>query len=377
MHLQTRSISMSIIKKLSFCSKLTAFGLLFSLLLLNAHTLFAQDSSIENAKALFDNGELEAAKKQFKSVLESQKEHPEATYYLGRIEFEEEDYSDATKWFEKAVKYKPQSSTYTLWLGRAFGRRAQSASKLRQPFLAKKTKSFFEKAIELDANNIDARSDLISYYLQAPGFLGGSVTKAKEQADEIKKRDPIEGHLAWADIYKDQKQPLKQQEEYYGLISDFPDNPTGYYQLISFFIQQERAEEAIPIAQKVIEVDTSSTRSLLTHGNVMLTTKNYKEALDTYTKVIERDQSQALAYYQIGRISAESGMEPENGIQHLERYLSWKPSPNDNSLAWAHYRIGQIYQHMDRVQDAREEYKIALSKNKKHEGAKKALKALK
>ena len=31
--------------------------------------------------------------------------------------------------------------------------------------------------VELDSNNLDARDDLLSFYLEAPGFLGGGKTR--------------------------------------------------------------------------------------------------------------------------------------------------------------------------------------------------------
>ena len=36
----------------------------------------------------------------------------------------------------------------------------------------------FEKSVELDGKNLEAINDLFSYYLEAPGFLGGGLDKA-------------------------------------------------------------------------------------------------------------------------------------------------------------------------------------------------------
>jgi len=61
------------------------------------------------------------------------------------------------------------------------------SSVLIQPFLALKVKQHFERAVELNPDNLDARADLKEYYEKAPGFLGGSVEKARQQAEEIAK----------------------------------------------------------------------------------------------------------------------------------------------------------------------------------------------
>ena len=48
-------------------------------------------------------------------------------------------------------------------------------------FLARKVKEHFEKAVALNPDNIEARFDLLEYYLQASyRWLVGAVTKAKD-----------------------------------------------------------------------------------------------------------------------------------------------------------------------------------------------------
>jgi len=88
-----------------------------------------------------------------------------------------------------AVQRAGQNSDYHLWLGRAYGEKARRASVLQQPVLAIKVKEYFEKAVALNPDNLAARSDLREYYLEAPIILGGSQEKAREQAEEIRKRE--------------------------------------------------------------------------------------------------------------------------------------------------------------------------------------------
>lgn len=342
--------------------------------LLSPNTVLAQDNDL--GESLFEEGKIDEAEVQFKNVLKSNSKDAKANYFMGRIEFSRNSYGDATKWFEKAVKYESDNSYYNLWLGRAFGRRAQSASKLKQPFLARKTKSYFEKAVELDSDNVLAREDLISYYLQAPGFLGGSVAKAKEQADEIKKRNPIMGHFAWADIYDDQEEPQKVENEYYQAITSYPDSAAPYYRLINLYVQQQRYDEALPISNKVVEVDTSSANSLFSKGNVLQQMESFEEAISTYDELLAQYPDQHAAYYQIGRVASISGTQLEKGEQSMLSYINSEFEPGENSLKWAHYRLGLIYEHMNRNNQAKSEYETALKFDKKFDEAKKALRAL-
>jgi len=98
--------------------------------------------------------------------------------------FEKEDYYPAKDIFEKLVTFEPENSNFHHWLGKCYGRIAETASWLNAISMAKKTRNAFEKAVELDEQNINALEDLMQYYQEAPGFLGGS----KKKANEIKKQ---------------------------------------------------------------------------------------------------------------------------------------------------------------------------------------------
>ena len=130
----------------------------------------------------------------------SKTDEAHAAFQLGKKALEQNDAKAAVEFLEKAVSLDPRSSEYYDWLGKAYGTQAEKASKLKQPFLAKKTKSAWEKAIALDPDNIEARQDIILYYLAAPGFLGGSKEKARAQALEIKRRSPFRGALNLASV---------------------------------------------------------------------------------------------------------------------------------------------------------------------------------
>jgi tetratricopeptide (TPR) repeat protein len=120
----------------------------------------------------------------------------EAAYYLGRSLFGLGRYEPAAEWLEKASALTPRDGDVLLWLGRSYGHAAMHANILRQAGLAKKCRLAWEKGVAVDPDNLDVRGDLIQYYLRAPGFMGGSENKAREQAAEIRKRDAVRGTLA-------------------------------------------------------------------------------------------------------------------------------------------------------------------------------------
>src|SRR6516225_6891658 len=95
------------------------------------------------------------------------------------------EYKKATDALEKAVAAEPSNSDYALWLGRAYGRRAEMSNPFSAVGQASKARLYFERAVELDPRNLEALNDLLEYYLEAPGFRGGGTDKARATAARI------------------------------------------------------------------------------------------------------------------------------------------------------------------------------------------------
>src|SRR5262245_56841894 len=84
----------------------------------------------------------------------------------GKSWFALAEYKKAQESFEKAVALSPDSSVYHHWLGKAYGRRAETSNPFSAPMLASKARQQFEKAVQLDGRNAEAINDLFSYYLE-------------------------------------------------------------------------------------------------------------------------------------------------------------------------------------------------------------------
>jgi tetratricopeptide (TPR) repeat protein len=100
--------------------------------------------------------------------------------------------------FKAAVAAQPDSSIAHLWLGRALGRKIEKAGPLKAVRMVGDVRREFEQAVALDPNNVEARSDLLEFYLGAPRSFGGGIDKAEAQADAIAKLDPAMGQHARA-----------------------------------------------------------------------------------------------------------------------------------------------------------------------------------
>jgi tetratricopeptide (TPR) repeat protein len=161
----------------------------------NRSTVQASEDTARGVR-LFEDGQFTAAQRFFAEFARRHPTDPAGAYYLGRLAFESEQYNQAATLFEQAVQLESGNSDYHRWLGRAYGEQAQHAGGVAF-FLARKVKTHLEEAVDLNPDNIEARFDLMEYYLQAPAFVGGDAAKAKAQAEEITRRNPVEGRKAW------------------------------------------------------------------------------------------------------------------------------------------------------------------------------------
>jgi len=125
---------------------------------------------------------------------------------MGQDYFGLANYKQATDSLEKAVQLAPSNAECILWLGRAYGRRAETSNPFSAPGFASKARQMFEKAVALDPTNREAVGDLFDYYLDAPGFLGGGTNKAEELAAKVAQKDPAEGHYYQAELANRRKQ---------------------------------------------------------------------------------------------------------------------------------------------------------------------------
>src|SRR5215472_2452463 len=100
---------------------------------------------------------------------------------------------------------EPRNAECANWLGRAYGRQAETGSVVTAFGYATKARQMFEKAVALDPSNKRAMGDLLTYYLTAPEMLGGGIKRAQELAVRISRQDPAEGHFAQAQIEEKQR----------------------------------------------------------------------------------------------------------------------------------------------------------------------------
>ncbi|HVE78105.1 MAG TPA: tetratricopeptide repeat protein, partial [Gemmatimonadaceae bacterium] len=201
-------------------------------------------SPLDSAARLIDRREYAAAKPLLAEASAVAPSDARVAYWMGRIAYGEQDFDHAVEQIERAVALDPTSSAYHMWLGRAYGRRAQRANTLRQMGLARKAKGAMERAVALDPENLAARRDLMEYYLAAPRIAGGSKDKAKGEMAEIRRRSAYAGHLAAGRVAEAEGDTTAGVREYEAAIALAPDSGSAYYRLGNILTARSRWADA-------------------------------------------------------------------------------------------------------------------------------------
>ena len=357
---------MKILKIAFFCSALLHF----------AGGAFAQ-TTLERAIALYDEGNVDEARPLFERSTKEDPGNGASHYYLGVISISSGSWEDAIDYLEKAAELDKMNARYQLMLGNAYGLKAQNAGILKKFGAASDCRKHYERAVELDSAYVEARSNLLEYYLQAPGIMGGSVAKAKTQADEIMKLDSCQGHLAAGRIHNYEKEPEEEEVCYRKAVEAGPGRLLAYQALWYFYMNNKRGSDAEALFSKALTALSDKTEICYMAGLYYVQEKDFARARDLFGDMLRIDSSKVTACYQLGKVALLSGEDLERGLDYFERYLTVKPRKGDPAWSQTHWRMGMIEEKLGRKDRARSEYLKALELNPKLSEAGKALKELK
>ncbi len=184
------------------------------------------------ARALFETtGKSAEAQVAFEKIAAADPQNADAQNYLAQLALRQGDADKALAYAEKAAELSPNDADVQNTLGDCAGNAAQKASLFRQPGLAKKCVAAYERAVALAPEKIEYHEDLLQFYRQAPGIVGGGMDKALAEAATIKKLDALRGRLAFAGLYAAEKKYDLAFAEFDEVLKTSPDDYAALYQL--------------------------------------------------------------------------------------------------------------------------------------------------
>lgn len=314
-------------------------AILFLLMSAALPSLAAQ--SAHPASDLLAEGRADDALRLLRQQVEISPQDAEAYHLLSRTYFSLQRWDDAIKMGERAVALGPGVSNYHLWLGRAYAEKANHSSFITAAGLTKKVRQEFEHAVELDARNLEARTDLAEFYLEAPGFLGGGKDKARLQASEIARQDAAQAHWVQARIAEKDKNYDLAEKEFRAAIQSSGNQASYWLNLASFYRRVGRLN------------DMESAIS----------------------NAMTADKKRSNVFYDAAQILLRAGRNLPDAANLVRRYLMATPVEEAPAFQ-AHYLLGTILEKQGDKKGAAEQYRAALALAKDFERAQEALKKL-
>jgi tetratricopeptide (TPR) repeat protein len=313
--------------------------ILVTLLLVTILAVATLAAADESAPALLAAGRADDAIATLHSKISASPRDGEAYNLLCRAYFSMGDWDRGISACEKAVELAPNNSRYHMWLGRIYGEKADGVIFFKAASLAGKVRNEFETAVRLDPNNVDARSDLGEFYLEAPGIVGGGRDKAEAQARALATLDPAKAHYLNGRLAEKKKDLETAEKEYRAAIEASHGSALTWFNLALFYRHQQRWDDMEAAINHAVSAQLDRPEILMESGEILL----------------------------------RSGRNFPAAVQFLRRYLASNSKVEEAPAFKAHYLLGTALEKQGDKQAAAQEYRAALSLAKGFSRAQEAL----
>jgi len=282
-------------------------------------------SAADSAREMLAAGRIDETIAQLNGHLSSAPD-AESANLLCRAYFALEDWDRAESSCRKAVSLDPGNSRFHLWLGRVLGEKADRANPFAAAVLAGKVREEFERAVQLNPGDVDARLSLAEFYLEAPGIVGGGEQKAREQAQSIATVDTGREHWIYARIAEKKKDYIAAEREYRQYIDLSRGDAEAWLNLALFFRHLKRFDE---MEQAIVKLSQATTTKL--------------EVLEEASGLLDR-----------------AGRSYPFAMELLHRYLATGPVEAAPAHK-AHYLLGTLLEKQGDKAGAAREYRASLA----------------
>lgn len=278
-----------------------------------------------DSEALLKSGRADDALRSLNNEVRDHPDNAVAYNQLCRVYYQLEMWDNALRMAEKSTALEPRNSLFHQWLGRAAGRKAENSNPFVAFGLARRVKTEFERAVALDGKNLSARSDLVEYYLEAPGFLGGDKNKARQQAEAVASHDAALSDYLFARVEEKQGSGLAEQQ-YKKAAADGTDAARFWVELAYYYRRAGRLQDM-------------------------------EAAIDSSLKAAGPD---GTPKYDAAYLLLRTGRNFPGAVQMLRDYLDNHTS-EDGPVFRAHYLLGELLEKQGDRERASQEFRAALA----------------
>ena len=310
--------------------------LLLVTLLFSSLSMRAMD--VREARSALMAGRVDEVAAALEPAVKSNPKDAVSHHLLCRAYYAQELPDRAVPHCEAAVANDSGNATYHLWLGRAYGLKADKSGPFTGFSMGKRSVASFERAFQLAPTSLDAINDLGEFYARAPSIVGGGTDKARQLAERIQPLSAAKYHRILSLVAEKEKdygaaeQELKKEIETKHTAENLMD-------LVAFYDRRKRVVDAVSVIRDVINTDRPRS----------------SPSFDAATFLTEQHRDPALAE------------------RLLKEYLA-SPARSDQAPVFrAHVLLGKILEDRGDKAGAKAEYQTALALAKDYPSARHAL----
>jgi tetratricopeptide (TPR) repeat protein len=226
---------------------------------------------------------------------------------------------------EQCIAHNPKNSECHEALGNVLGVKAERGGMMEAVGSLGTIREAFEMAIALDPNNYTASASLLTFYLEVPGFMGGSTASAKKLIRNTEQSNPDAAKLLQVKFDLHDENFEKAQSDALAVKVDHQ-----------------------PVLAKL------QSEILVELGFTLIREKQWQAAENTLQATVQMYPDSAPAYLGLGRLLLEQGKAKEALIP-LEKSLSI----NATAAVW--YRLGKTWQALGESSKAKSSFTQALA----------------
>jgi tetratricopeptide (TPR) repeat protein len=241
-------------------------------------------------------GRADSALQSLNATLSANPSDAESHNLRCRVYYQEEAWDPAISDCEAAVHLVPNDSHFHLWLGRAYGKKAEHASLLSAYSLARRVRAEFEEAVQLDPRNAEALADLGEFDVMAPPVVGGGYARADAVVDQLRGVSPCGALNLQARIAEAKKDYAGAEANLRAAIAQSSDPANAWMDLGAFFRRRGRLEDMVAAVHSGAALDRRHGPALVDGAsNLIQAGREEQTAIDWLRQYLNADAKSELA----------------------------------------------------------------------------------
>ncbi len=306
-------------------------------------------------------GEYNKALEYYKRLYRASDDPYYASFLIASTSYISKRYSEAEKYYKKVINENRKGEAYRdslFYLGEIYS--------FKRSY--RKSLSYYKRALELqnDENFIEMsiiHKNIGNIYLKSNDIKNASEHLLK--AWQINKDDPS-SLLALASYYQSVNEKTRALNIYNEVEKTHHENKDALFAIGTIYAENKQYDKSnlylIKVAENTDNNENMRSEAFLTLAHISTTLDDHRHAIRYYEKSITIKPS-SKNYFSYGNYLYDMGRY-ENAILVFQKALSYKPNRNISSdIAYA---LGNSYNKMNDIEEAKKAYTFAVKNNRKN-----------